>query len=273
MSKLHDILVIDDEKVIIDAVVKICSLENYSVDSASNVKTAIEMISKNHYPIIVCDIMMPDGDGFQILHEMQAKSKDSALIMMTGYSTVENAVNSLYQGAMDFIPKPFTVDELLGSIYRTSKYQQIKQNQKKALLDSQKAELFYVDCPAKYFRLGHSSWLCEERDGSVLIGVCDMFLKTIESITELELLSLEEELIQGVNCLTAKSGEDRIHKVLSPVSGRIIELNENLKSNISLIEKDPYFDGWVYRVIPNDLGYEIKNLVPCSSDRAQFRIQ
>jgi len=193
--------------------------------------------------------------------------------MMTGYSTVENAVNSLYQGAMDFIPKPFTVDELLGSIYRTNKFQQIKRKQKQALLSNQKAELFYVDCPAKYFRLGHSSWLCEERDGSVLIGVCDMFLKTIESVTELEFLSLEDELVQGVNCLTAKSGEDKIHKVLSPVSGRIIEVNENLKSNINLIEKDPYFDGWVYRVIPNDLGYEIKNLVPCSSDRAQFRIQ
>ena len=273
MSKSYDILVVDDEKVIIDAVVKICSLENYSVDSASNVKTAIEMISKNYYPIIICDIMMPDGDGFQILNEVQAKSKDSALIMMTGYSTVENAVNSLYNGAMDFIPKPFTVDELLGSIYRTNKFQQIKRKQKQALFGNQKAELFYVDCPTKYFRLGHSSWLCEERDGSVLIGVCDMFLKTIESVTELEFLSLEDELVQGVNCLTAKSGEDKIHKVLSPVSGRIIEVNENLKKNINLIEKDPYFEGWVYRVIPNDLGYEIKNLVPCSSDRAQFAIQ
>ncbi len=273
MSKVSDILVIDDEKVIIDAVIKICSLENYSVDFASNVKTAIEMISKNYYSIIVCDVMMPDGDGFQILNEVQAKNSDSALIMMTGYSTVENAVNSLYQGAVDFIPKPFTVDELLGSIYRTSKYQQIKRRQKQALMENQEAELLYVDCPAKYYRLGYSSWLCEERDGSVLIGVCDLFLKTIESVIELEFSNLEEELVQGINCLTAKSGDDRIHKVLSPVSGRIIEVNENLKSNINLIEKDPYFEGWVYRIIPADLGYEIKNLIPCSSDRAQFGIQ
>ena len=273
MSKTSEILVVDDEKVIIDAVAKICSLENYSVESASNVKTAIEMISKKYYPIIVCDIMMPDGDGFQVLSEVQAKSSDSALIMMTGYSTVENAVNSLYQGAVDFIPKPFTVDELLGSIYRTNKYQQIKRKQNQALLENKKAALFYVDCPAKYSRLGHSSWLCEERDGSVLIGVCDMFLKTIESVTELEFFSSEDELVQGLSCLTVKSGDDRIHKVLSPVSGRIIEVNENLKSIVNLIEKDPYFEGWVYRVIPADLGYEIKNLVPCSSDRAHLGIQ
>ena len=117
MSNPADILVIDDEQVIIDAVVKICKLENHNVDAAINVKTAIEKISKNYYSIIVCDIMMPDGDGFQILDELRNKNIDSALIMMTGYSTVENAVNSLYQGAVDFIPKPFTVDELLSSVF------------------------------------------------------------------------------------------------------------------------------------------------------------
>jgi len=121
MSKDFDILVIDDEQVIIDAVIKICSLESYTVDVALNVKTAMEKISKNYYPIIICDIMMPDGDGFQIIDELNSKKINSAIIMMTGYSTVENAVNSLYKGALDFIPKPFTVDELLNSIYRTKK--------------------------------------------------------------------------------------------------------------------------------------------------------
>jgi len=270
MSKPLDILVIDDERVIIDAVVKICSFENYSVDVALNVKTAIEKISKKYYPIIVCDIMMPDGDGFQVLKEIQTRNIDSALIVMTGYSTVENAVNSLYHGAIDFIPKPFTVDELLSSVYRANKYQQIKEKQKQSSLKDRKIELYYVDCPTKYFRLGHSSWLCEERDGSVLIGVCDLFLATIDSVTEIEFLEPEDEIAQGISCLTIKSSDERTHKIHSPVSGRIIEVNQILKLNSNLIEKDPYFEGWVYRVIPADLGYEIKNLIPCSSDRMQI---
>ena len=70
MSKTSDILVIDDEQVVIDAVIKICALENYSVDAALNVKAAIEKITKNHYAIIICDIMIPDGDGFHILDEL-----------------------------------------------------------------------------------------------------------------------------------------------------------------------------------------------------------
>ena len=77
MSAAADILVIDDEPVIEDAVIKICALDNYSVEVAANVKSAIEKILKNYYPIIVCDIMMPDGDGFQILEDLK---KDGIIV-------------------------------------------------------------------------------------------------------------------------------------------------------------------------------------------------
>lgn len=267
MSKTSDILVIDDEQVIVDAVIKICSLENYSVDSALDVKTAIEKISKNYYPIIICDIMMPDGDGFQILEELHKRNTESVVIMMTGYSTVENAVNSLYKGAIDFIPKPFTVDELLNSIFRANKYQLIKEKQKQFYLQGSRDELLYVSCPVRYLRLGYSTWMFQEREGSVLIGVCDMFLKTIDSVADIEFMEVDEELAQGISCATIKSHDERQHKILSPVSGRIVEINEALKDNISLIEKDPFFEGWIYRAIPTDLEYEIKHLIPCSSDR------
>lgn len=267
MSEDPKLLVIDDEQVIIDAVLKICSFENYTVDSASSITTAIEKISRNYYSIIVCDIMMPDGNGFQILDELRTRNIDSAVIMMTGYSTVENAVNSLYKGAIDFIPKPFTVDELLNSVFRARRYLQITKRVKELSLQNQYSELVYVNCPAKYMRLGYSSWLFSEREGSVLIGVCDLFLKTIDSVKEIELMGSEDELMQGISCTTIKSIDDRMHKILSPVSGRIVEANEALKMNVSLIEKDPFFDGWLYRIIPADFDYECKNLVPCSSDR------
>ena len=267
MSKDHEILVVDDEQVIIDAVIKICSIDNYNVDSALNVTTAIEKISKNFYPIIVCDIMMPDGNGFQILDELRSKHLESAVIMMTGYSTVENAVNSLYKGAVDFIPKPFTVDELLNSIFRANKYLNILKRVRESFNRKQSTELIYVNCPSRYSRLGYSSWLCKESEGSVLVGVCDLFLKTIESLKEIEFMKPEEELMQGIACATLVSVDDRSHKILSPVSGSIVEINQELKQNASLIEKDPFFQGWLYRVIPEDLEYESKNLIPCSSDR------
>ena len=267
MNKTSDILVVDDEQVIVDAVIKICSLENYSVDAALNVKTAIEKISKNYYPIVICDIMMPDGDGFHILDELRRKNINTALIMMTGYSTVENAVNSLYKGAIDFIPKPFTVDELLSSVTRATNYQHIKDKQKQALNSKNKDEILYVTCPAKYLRLGYSSWIYQEREGSVLFGVCDLFIKTIDSIQEIEFQHVDTEISQGICCSSFKCDNERIHKILSPISGRIVEINERIKSNPSMVEKDPYFEGWIYRVIPANIDYEIKYLIPCSSDR------
>lgn len=267
MSKAADILIVDDEQVIADAVIKICSLENYSVDVALNVKTATEKISRNYYPIIICDIMMPDGNGFEILDQLYNKNINSVVIMTTGYSTVENAVNSLNKGAIDFIPKPFTVDELLNSVYRANRYHQIKKSREDRGLQKQNEELLYVNCPAKYFRLGNSSWMFQEKEGSILVGVCDLFLKTIESLKGMELLNVDEELMQGICGTTFISDDERTHKLLSPASGRIVEVNESIKINPSLIEKDPYFKGWIYRIIPANLDYEIKNLIPCSSDR------
>ncbi len=266
MSKSADILVIDDEQVVIDAVTKICALDNYSVDSALGVKSALEKISKNYYRIIICDIMMPDGDGFQILEQLNTYKLESAVIMMTGYSTVENAVKSLYMGAVDFIPKPFTVDELLGSVFRSNKYLIVKKRQEE-LNNTGNAELAYVTCPAKYLRLGHSTWSYYEKEGSVLIGVCDLFLKTINSVKEINLSQMDDEIVQGISCAEIISADDRLHKILSPHSGRIVEVNENIKSNSSLLEKDPYFAGWIYRLIPSDYDFESKLLVPCSSDR------
>jgi glycine cleavage system H lipoate-binding protein len=96
---------------------------------------------------------------------------------------------------------------------------------------------------------------------------CDLFIKTIETIQEIEFQDSDEEIAQGICCASFKCDNDRIHKILSPVSGRIVEVNERIKNNPNLIEKDPYFEGWIYRVIPANLDYEIKYLIPCSSDR------
>ena len=114
----------------------------------------------------------------------------------------------------------------------------------------------------------------EESTGSVLIGATDLFLKTIEDppigragISEIELMQVDEELVQGNACAFIRDKNERRHPLLSPLSGRILELNEDIVKNKSLIEKDPYFKGWFYRLIPSDSEYELKNLINCSSDR------
>ncbi|MHB8338691.1 MAG: glycine cleavage system protein H [Ignavibacteriaceae bacterium] len=267
MNKQFDILVIDDEQVIIDAVNKICSAEGFKVDTSIDAKDALEKLSKHSYKIIVCDIMMPDYDGFEFLDEIIRRKITSPVIMTTGYSTVENAVMSLYKGAIDFIPKPFTADEILNSIIRAMKYSEVQKMLLASHIQEDDATIIYVPCPAKYYRLGYSSWAEEENAGSILIGVTDLFLKTIEGVEEIEFQKIDEEIIQGNQCASIKSKDGLVHNVLSPVTGRIIERNEEVLKDVSILEKDPYFNGWFYRIIPSESEYELKHLIPCSSDR------
>ncbi len=266
MNKNSDILIVDDEQVVIDAVVKICSLEKLSAETSLDVNDALKKLQANKYKIIVCDIMMPDVDGFQFLDTLSIKKIDTPVIMTTGYSTVENAVKALYKGAIDFIPKPFTADEMLNAILRGLKYTEV-QNQVMNNKKNNDDTIVYVSCPAKYSRLGYSSWISTEYSGTSLIGITDLFIKIINSINVIELFKIDDEVVQGNTCALITDEKELTHPVLSPVTGRILERNEALINDPSLIEKDPYFAGWLYRVIPSDLEYELKNLTPCSSDR------
>jgi DNA-binding NtrC family response regulator len=106
MAEIKNILVVDDEQVILDAISRIASSEEVKVDSESNAKVALKRISQKKYSLILCDILMPEMDGFIFLDELQKTKQSIPVIMITGYSTVENAVKSLYKGAVDFLPKP-----------------------------------------------------------------------------------------------------------------------------------------------------------------------
>lgn len=267
MNKNVDILVVDDEQVVIDAVTKISSLENYKVDTSLDVNEAVKKLHSNEYKLIVCDIMMPDIDGFQFLDILYQKKITTPVIMTTGYSTVENAVKSLYKGAIDFIPKPFTTDEMLNAIIRGMKYTEIQNLIAASKKNGNDESIIYVPGPAKYSRLGYSSWVSTEYAGTAVIGITDLFIKIINTIVKIELFKIDDEIIQGNTCALVNDEKGLTHPVLSPVTGKIIEKNEMLITQPSVMEKDPYFAGWLYRIIPSDVEYELKNLVPCSSDR------
>jgi CheY-like chemotaxis protein/glycine cleavage system H lipoate-binding protein len=267
MPSKGNILVVDDEQVILNAVKKICCAEDYYVDESPDAKDALNKLEKRKYDLVLCDIMMPEIDGFKFLDEIRHKKIESPVIMTTGYSTVENAVNSLYKGAIDFIPKPFTADELLTSLSRGMKYLEIQNNIRENEKLNRNSTLIYVPCPAKYYRLGYATWVSLETKGTAIIGITDLFLKTIESVSDIQFMGIDEEIIQGISCLQIISMDGQMHQVLASVSGRIIEINEELLNNKTIVEKDPYFNGWLYRIIPNDIDYELKHLTPCSSDR------
>ena len=250
MSFLKDILVIDDEPTITQVVVKVCKAEGMTIVAADHATEALRCLEENSFRLVLCDIMMHELDGFQFLEELARRGIHTPVIMMTGYSTMENAVRSLTAtGTVDYIAKPFTADELLTVIHRSLRCGKLLEEAESAGLP-RNGNMSYVPCPANYYCMGNVSWVMMEEEGTARIGVSDLFLKAVDGIKEFELSAPGEILVQGAPCAVATSSDGSTHGVMCPMGGKILEVNTDAQSNPSLVEKDPYFRGWLYRVLP-----------------------
>jgi len=259
MKKNYDILVIDNERVVIDSVVKVGESQGYTVDSAQTATIALSRLSSRSYKMIICDVMMPEMDGFQFLAEIRRSGIDTPVIMTTGLSTLQNAVESLLSGAIGFLPKPFTMEELMSRLRRGFKYAELLGRIKAGELKESEA---FRRCSKEYRRLGHASWIKVENTGVVNIGVVDLFLKTIDAISRVELLNANDRVYQGNPCARFETENHLIHDLRSPISGKIIARNEKLTEDVDLLVQDPYDRGWLYKVIPSNLETEANLLKP-----------
>jgi len=91
---------------------RILEEEEYEVDTALSGKEALEKMKENPYDIVITDLKMPEIDGMEVLRTFRREYPDAIVIMITGFSTVETAVEAMKLGAFDYIPKPFTPDEV-----------------------------------------------------------------------------------------------------------------------------------------------------------------
>ena len=145
--------------------------------------------------------------------------------MATGYSTVENAVRSLREGAIDFVPKPFTSDELLSAVGRAVRYRRLVEAITAAAPGAADPSLLIVPCPPKYQRLGYASWVVLEDGGTALVGLTHLFIRIIERIDAARTAAVNSEIAQGTACAQIRTSDGLSHSVLAPVSGRIVEVN------------------------------------------------
>jgi two-component system phosphate regulon sensor histidine kinase PhoR len=106
------VLVIDDEKRIREGCYKILTKENCLVEMAENGEMGLKMIDEKHYDIILTDLMMPGIGGMEVLAKVGEQHPDSVSIVITGFATLEHSIEAMKKGAFDFIPKPFTPDQL-----------------------------------------------------------------------------------------------------------------------------------------------------------------
>lgn len=106
------VLVVDDEPIVCHSVRRILSRQNFSVEEAFDVDIAQQKIKNNKYDLIFLDLKMPKKDGMDILVSIKENYPGTPVIMITGYGTIDKAIEATRLGAFQFLPKPFSPEEL-----------------------------------------------------------------------------------------------------------------------------------------------------------------
>lgn len=110
------ILIIDDERSIRNSLKEILVDEGYDVDVAENGAQGCQIVDKEKYSVIFCDIKMPEMDGLEVLDRLNEMGVDSAVVMISGHGDIGTAVECIKKGAFDFIQKPLDLNRILITI-------------------------------------------------------------------------------------------------------------------------------------------------------------
>ncbi len=112
MKRRPHILVVDDEEIARKNLSHILLKENYEVSAASSAIDALSVLEKTEFDIVISDIKMEGMDGIELLERLRIKYPDTKVIMVTGYATVQSAIEAMKKGAFHYIAKPFRLDEV-----------------------------------------------------------------------------------------------------------------------------------------------------------------
>lgn len=116
MGEAAKIIVVDDEEQICKNVEKILVKNNYEVIHATSAKEAMEKMAKESFSLLISDIVMPDMNGLELLKMVKKEWPLTKAIMMTAYASTDSAVKAIRLGALDYLSKPFTPDELRSTV-------------------------------------------------------------------------------------------------------------------------------------------------------------
>jgi DNA-binding NtrC family response regulator len=120
-----NILIVEDDKIVLDSMCEFLSLEGYITKGVETFRAAMSALQKQSYCLLITDLNLPDGDGFELLDIAKKRYPQTVVIVITGYGTIESAVRTVKQGAYDYMTKPIIDDELRIAVQRAVNQQSI----------------------------------------------------------------------------------------------------------------------------------------------------
>ncbi len=211
---------------------------------------ALQIVNAEAPDILISDLMLPEMSGVELLEAARETDPNLVVIITTGYSTVDNAVASLKKGGSDFLPKPFTFEELLSPVHRAVRFLDLPLAVRNQCLPANSSGCY---C------LGLQTWARIEEDGSAQLGLSNLFLKTVDDIEGIEFPDADADLRQGGRLTRCTTSDRLVHEAWSPLSGRVLEVNSRLQQDPSIVHQGP-LDGWLARIFPTNLDTDLANL-------------
>ncbi len=144
MENQASFLIVDDENVVRDSLSKWFEEEGYAVDTAASAREALLKLAQQHWDLALLDIKMPGMDGLELQRKIREVDGEIIIIIMTGYASVETAVQALKDGAYDYIMKPFDPDDLAHVVHKALEHRRIQQENlrlRETLEETQAVEL------------------------------------------------------------------------------------------------------------------------------------
>lgn len=125
MSNHGSLLVVDDDRQLLESMADYLRSLGHRTETAMSCRDAIERMKEHPFDVVVCDVNLPDQDGFELLAWSTEACPDTQVILLTGFGSIDNAVDAIRQGAFDYLTKPIIEDELNFSIQRALGQRQI----------------------------------------------------------------------------------------------------------------------------------------------------
>ncbi len=262
MEEKLNILIVDDEQIVLDSVRLHLRLDNYNLHPVLTTAEAVGKVKNEQIDIVLTDLMMPEMDGLELMAVVKELNPAIPVVMLTGYATINTALQANQIGAFDYIAKPFTKVELKGVVKRAADLVISSRTDGTPSVEipnnPQKLSKKNRNKPFKI--IGKNVWLMMLENGTVRIGVESSFLASFGKIQSVFLPSEGDELRQGSVCFQAFSGDLRTQSLLSPLSGTIKKVNQKVMDEPSKVLQDPYDKGWLLIIKPDKFEEDIKVL-------------
>ncbi len=126
MGRAHRILVVDDEETIRSMLRDLLSANAHQVDEAVDTRSAVQLLRTREYDVVLTDLMLPDGDGLEVLRVARSRPYDPEVLVITAYGSIDSAVEAVRAGAFDYLTKPLATQKLLLTVDRAAERRSLR---------------------------------------------------------------------------------------------------------------------------------------------------